>query len=101
MTLTRQKKLAEHIATAKTKEAVNDYIEENSNDMGAVIKAKLEIIKDGLAKAKPVDKREFFGFTDVWFSGANDNGLKFWIGYDCLDRALLFSQRSSVMLSIN
>ena len=61
----------------------------------------LDLMKDGLAKAKPVDKREFFGFTDVWFSGANDSGLKFWIGYDCLDRALLFSQRSSVMLSIN
>jgi len=62
--LARQKKLAEHIATAKTKEAVNDYIEENSNDMGAVIKAKLEIIKDGLDK----QKNESRSFDDIKFS---------------------------------
>ena len=61
----------------------------------------MALLKDALAKAVPADKRSFFGYTDVWFGGAKDGGLEFWIAYDCLDRALLFSQRSSIMMSIN
>ena len=61
----------------------------------------MALLKDALAKAVPADKRSFFGYTDVWFGGAKDGGLEFWIAYDCLDRALLFSQRSSIMISIN
>ncbi|MDC3177672.1 mechanosensitive ion channel family protein [bacterium] len=61
----------------------------------------MALLKDALAKAVPADKRSFFGYTDVWFGGAKDGGLEFWIAYDCMDRALLFSQRSSIMMSIN
>ena len=61
----------------------------------------IELLKDSLAKARPVESRPFFEYTDAWFTGGKENGLEFYVAYDCLDRALLFSQRSSIMLSIN
>ena len=61
----------------------------------------IELLKDSLAKARPADNRPFFEYTDAWFTGGKENGLEFYVAYDCLDRALLFTQRSSIMLSIN
>lgn len=61
----------------------------------------IELLKDSLAKARPVENRPFFDYTDAWFNGGKENSLEFYVAYDCLDRALLFTQRSSIMLSIN
>ena len=50
--LARQKKLAEHMATAKAKVAVDNYIEENSNDINAVVRSQLEQALEILDKQK-------------------------------------------------
>ena len=61
----------------------------------------IDLLKDALANARPADLRPFFGYTGAFFVGGKENGLEFSVAYDCIDRALLFNQRSSIMLSIN
>jgi hypothetical protein len=43
----------------------------------------IELIKDGLAGSHPADGRSFFGYTNAWLGGSSENGLDFWIAYDC------------------
>jgi len=61
----------------------------------------IELIKDGLAGSHPADGRSFFGYTNAWLGGSSENGLDFWIAYDCTNRWYQYSQRSVVMLAIN
>ena len=61
----------------------------------------IELIKDGLAGSQPADGRIFFGYTNAWLGGSSENGLDFWIAYDCTNRWYQYSQRSVVMLAIN
>ena len=61
----------------------------------------IELIKDGLAGSHPADGRIFFGYTNAWLGGSSENGLDFWIAYDCTNRWYQYSQRSVVMLAIN
>jgi branched-chain amino acid transport system substrate-binding protein len=61
----------------------------------------IELLKDGLAGSHPADGRIFFGYTNAWLGGSSENGLDFWIAYDCTNRWYQYSQRSVVMLAIN
>lgn len=60
-----------------------------------------QLILNALKKVKPVDGRAHLNFQWVKFNDVDEYGLKFTVGFDCLDRMLKFSQQNVVMLEIH
>ena len=60
-----------------------------------------QLLYDSLKKVKPVDGRTSLDRQWVRFIDVEQNGLKFWVSFDCTNRLLKNSQENAVLMEIH